>query len=116
MDLITPEIRDQLLANWRKGDMGDGNFDPEPVVKFFTPSAGATWLITEMVEHDPDTLYGLCDLGLGEPELGYVTLSELQSLKGPLGLGVERDLHFQPAYTIGEYARRARDAQGIAGI
>jgi hypothetical protein len=53
---------------------------------------------------DDDTMYGLCDLGMGYPELGYVSLSELQSLKfPPFNLGVERDLHFKADKTIGEY-------------
>ena len=34
--------------------------------------------------------FGLCDLGLGEPELGYVTLHELAAARGPLGLPLER--------------------------
>ena len=37
-------------------------------------------------------MFGLCDLGF--PELGYVSLNELQGVRGPLGLGIERDLHW----------------------
>ena len=36
---------------------------------------------------DPDLTFGLCDLGHGFPELGEVRLSEIASLRGPLGLG-----------------------------
>ena len=52
---------------------------PLPVVKLFTPDASATWLLTELDPADPDLAFGLCDLGLGCPELGYVRLSELES-------------------------------------
>ena len=38
-----------------------------------------------------------------EKELGYFNLSELESVRGPLGLPIERDLHFQPK-TLGEIA------------
>lgn len=31
-----------------------------------------------------------------EGELGYFLLSELESVKGPLGLGVERDMWWNP--------------------
>ena len=42
-----------------------------PVVKLFTPDPGAIWLLTELDPDDADTAFGLCDLGLGCPELGY---------------------------------------------
>src|SRR5262249_29727353 len=80
---------------------------------FFAPDAGATWLITEMYPDDPDILFGLCDLGLGFPELGTVSLSELQTVRGKLGLPVERDLHFVATHPLSVYAEAARLAQGI---
>jgi Protein of unknown function (DUF2958) len=60
---------------------------------------------------DDDLAFGLCDVGLGCPELGYVALSELAALRGKLGLPVERDLHFIASKTISGYANEAR-AQG----
>lgn len=76
-------------------------FDPEgeytnadsPTVKLFTPDGGGTWFLTEF---DPEEglLFGLCDLGLGFPELGYVSLAELEELRGALGLPVEVDLYW----------------------
>jgi hypothetical protein len=53
-------------------------------------------------------LFGLCDLGFGFPELGYVSLAELSALKGPLGLPVERDLHFVADKPLSAYADEAR--------
>jgi len=44
---------------------------------------------------------------MGFPELGSVRLSELASVKGPLGLVIERDLHFVAQKTLGEYAEEA---------
>ncbi len=55
----------------------------------------------------------LCDLGQGFPELGYVSLAELQSVRGPFGLQVERDLHFTASKPISAYAREARLAERI---
>ena len=100
MQLMTKQIKEKLLLN---GDVTNKGNDHKPVVKFFGGSS-FTWLITEMDSVDDDTMYGLCDLGMGYPELGYVSLSELQSLKfPPFNLGVERDLHFKADKTIGEY-------------
>ena len=113
MKLITDELCVQLLANGRQSLEHDG-FDPPPVVKLFTPDAGATWLLTEIDPGDEDRAFGLCDLGQGFPELGYVSLAELQSVRGRFGLPIERDLHFMATKTISAYAREARLAGRIA--
>lgn len=107
MMLITREQSELLLANGRFSREQD-DFDPHPVVKLFTPDAGATWLLTEIDPEDPTIAFGLCDLGLGSPELGSVSLSEIASIHGPLGLPVERDLHFQATQSINVYADEAR--------
>jgi hypothetical protein len=41
-------------------------------------------------------MFGLCDLGMGFPELGYVSLNEMKAVRLPFGLGIERDLHWTP--------------------
>ena len=111
MTLITKAQIEQLLANGRAQraaiDQGLPALDFEPVVKLFTPDGSATWLLTEL---DPDggLAFGLCDLGLGCPELGYVSLIELRTVRGKLGLPVERDLHFEADKTISAYADEAR--------
>jgi hypothetical protein len=103
-NLLSVEDRDQLLANALAGVR-----DHTPVVKLFTPYANATWLISEVDPDDPDRLFGLCDLGLGSPELGYVSLSELKAVRGPLGLPIERDLHFVGDKPLSSYAEEARN-------
>lgn len=110
--LITDEQRAQLVENgWQARD--ERNFDPWPVVKLFTPDAGATWLLTEIDPDDEDHAFGLCDLGHGYPELGWVRLSELAALRGRLGLPVERDLYFRAGKAISAYARDAQRAGRI---
>jgi hypothetical protein len=91
--------------------------DHLPVVKYFDPCGAATWIITELTPAEaegvePDILFGLCDLGPlgprgGCPELGYVSLSELRSVTGRLGLGIERDLYFKARYPLSVYAHAA---------
>lgn len=110
--LITDEQRAQLLANGRQSTVND-DFDPPPVVKLFTPDAGATWLLTEIDPDEADHAFGLCDLGLGCPELGWVSLAELATVRGRLGLPVERDLHFFATKPVSAYAREARLAGRI---
>ena len=112
MELITPEIRAELLANGEKAAQCTEH-DPYPVVKLFTPDAGATWLLTELDPANPDIAFGLCDLGLGTPELGSVSLTELASIRGKLGLSVERDLHFKADRPLSRYAGDARSAEII---
>lgn len=79
----------------------------KPVVKFFG-GAACTWLISEY-DQETDCFFGLCDLGLGEPELGYVAREELFSIRfPPFNLPVERDRHFRANKTLMEYATEAR--------
>jgi hypothetical protein len=111
--LLTAQHRRQLLANGRRSRTTPGS-DPAPVVKLFTPDAGATWLLTELDPEEPDIAFGLCDLGLGEPELGSVSISELAALRGRFGLAVERDLWFQSDEPLSVHADRARQNGRIA--
>jgi len=115
MKLLTERDRQRLLANGalraallRDHPEGDVEADFLPVVKLFTPDAGCTWLLSEIDPEDPDIAFGLCDLGMGYPELGNVSLSELASVRGRLGLPIERDLHFAPAKPLSAYAEEAR--------
>lgn len=116
--LLKPDC-ELLLANGHKSAAwhADGRrsrpFDPFPVVKLFTPDAGCTWLLTELDPEEPDIVFGLCDLGLGFPELGTVRLSELGALRGRLGLPVERDRGFRAVYPLSVYARAAWRAEAI---
>lgn len=109
MILIPDDIRQRLLANGAV----ERETDHVPVVKLFNPCGAATWLITEMMPDEPDILFGLCDLGFGCPELGYVSLAELESVKGPLGLGIERDINFAARFPLSVYAEAARIAGRI---
>jgi hypothetical protein len=111
MKLITDSLTQKLLANGRAQRAAIDNdqlaLDFKPVVKLFTPDAQCTWLLTEL---DPDggLAFGLCDLGLGCPELGYVSLAELSTVRGKLGLPIERDRHFEADKTISAYTDEAR--------
>lgn len=108
MKLFTEAQLTQLKANAAEAASND-HFDPRPVVKLFTPDGSATWLLAEYDEEN-DIAFGLCDLGLGFPELGYVDMQELRAVRGKLGLPVERDLHFTANKSLSEYANQAHEA------
>ena len=114
MKLLTTKILSQKMANSREASAKDGNVpDFEPVVKLCTPNAQCTWLLTEINPDDQDTAFGLCDLGLGTPELGCVSLSDLASMRNH-GLPVERDLYFNGDKRISRYADDARAQRPFA--
>jgi hypothetical protein len=116
MKLITAEIETRLLENAHKQEQVRGTpeeIDFYPVVKLFTPDAGCTWLLTEIDPENPDIAFGLCDLGMGFPELGSVSLVEIAALRGGLGLPVERDLSFKAEKKLSEYADEARRLERI---
>lgn len=113
MKLLTKAILAKLIKN--NLDNADGDKDQTPVLKLFGGGA-CTWLITELNPED-NTMFGLCDLGFGFPELGYVSLTELEELTfPPFGLGVERDLHFKANGFISEYASTASEKGRIVQI
>ena len=98
MKLITQDIR-RKLPPLRSQD-GKGS-KAIAYVKFFTPDAQWTWYVTEGQPvkdgqgHEIDfEFFGLVEGH--EKELGYFHLSELQEVRGPMGLAIERDLWFKP--------------------
>lgn len=74
--------------------------DPVAVIKLFGPCGRYTLYVLEGSRH-PDgdlLLFGFCVSPLGPDcdELGYASLRQLESVRGPLRLGIERDLYFKP--------------------
>lgn len=88
--------------------------DHAPVVKLHSKYGKAIWLLSEL---DPanNIAFGLCDLGQGNPELSYVSLSDLASLKHarlkvPM---VETDLTFEGKYPMSVYLKAAKEGKRI---
>lgn len=96
MKLLTAEIRQALPPLRSTEALG---MDAPIIVKFFTPTSNWTWYATEF--DGEDLFFGLVD-GL-ERELGYFSLAELESVRGPYGVGIERDLYFGGHHTLGEF-------------
>lgn len=96
MKLMTKAVERKIPELYTQEGKGD---DARIYVKFFTPWTSWTWYATE---YDPNDglFFGLVDGH--EKELGYFSLAELSSLKGPWGLKIERDMHWDDATTIGQ--------------
>jgi len=91
MKLLTAKIKGALPPLYSTEDTPCE--DKQVVVKFFNPLGSQTWEIVEGSQQDSGDwlLFGKCDLGYGA-EWGYVSLSELQAIKLPMGMGIERDI------------------------
>ena len=103
MELLPDELRAVLPPIYTNEKLGMNAYAP---VKFFTPAGGWTWYATEF--DGDDAFFGLVS-GF-EIELGYFSLSELESVRGPLGLPIERDLYFtpQPLKTLQAYEQQIK--------
>lgn len=92
MQLLTDELRAEIPALYAQ----DGVTDTMIHAKFFTPDSNWKWYVAEGQQEDDDFLFfgyvkGHC------LEAGYFSLNELESVCGPMGLPIERDLYFEPA-------------------
>ena len=105
MKLLPKEIREILPALYAQ----DGKGGKAVVyLKMFSPDSNWTWLATEgqaVLDSDDKEVdfqfFGLVDGH--EKELGYFNLSELEEVRGPMGLPIERDLYWKPK-TLAEIA------------
>jgi hypothetical protein len=99
MKMLTKELEKSIPPLYSQDDVSD----PQVVLHYFVPWGAGDWFITEgqpevFAVDDKDVeswlFYGFG--GVPEPEMGYVALCELESITGPFGLKIERDLHWQP--------------------
>jgi len=90
MKLMTKAIEKKAQRQFAKGS----DMSQMVVAKFFDPCGSWTWYLMNQDPNDPDYLWGIVK-GF-EVEMGSFSLSELSTVKGRLGLGMERDLYFTP--------------------
>lgn len=106
--IFTAAVLKALRANTKVPEV-----DRKPVLKVFNPYGAATWLLSELDE-DGDTLFGLCDLGQGQAELGRVSLTEIVGTEvGRYKLPLERDAYFTATHTLAVYTAAAVTAGRI---
>lgn len=91
MKLLTKAIESRLPALYSSERIPLN--DKVLAVKFFDPTGGWTWY---GVEYNPKTRVFFGYVVGFEPEWGQFSLDELESVKGKLGLGIERDMYWEP--------------------
>jgi hypothetical protein len=98
MKLLTDKIKRALPAIGATSEL-----DPAEIrvpLKVFDPCGRGTWYITEY--DGEDHAFGFCRSPLGEDcdELGFLSLVELQAVRNRFGMGMERDIHWDPTTTL----------------
>ena len=97
MKLLTKRIEAKLFATPLYSTEGQSEEEKKPIVKFFNPCGAATWIVYEgnKLDNGDWEFFGKVDLGLGFGfEWGYFRLSELENIRLPFGLKIERDKYF----------------------
>lgn len=91
MQRLTDELRAQFPALYAQNGVKDLVIH----ARFFTPDSSWTWYVAEGQQEDDDFLF----FGYVNGhflEAGYFSLKELESVRGPWKLPIERDLYFEP--------------------
>ena len=89
MKLMTKEIKDKATKQYEQGS----DMDQMVVAKYFDAMGGWKWFLMNM-DKDEDYCWGI--VKGHEVEMGSFSIKELQSVKLPLGMGIERDRYFEP--------------------
>ncbi len=111
--MLTEEVQARMVQNAFEVQNEIAR-DHAPVVKLYTKYGKAVWLLSEL---DPENniAFGLCDYGQGKPELSYVSISDLESIKNarlrvPM---IEPDTLFVGKYPMSVYLEAARTEKRI---
>ncbi len=106
--LFCTEQWEQLVRNGRTS--AEKEQDHPPVVRIVTVNLlpQMAWVLSEILPDELDVGFGVCDLGRGFPELGYVSLQEVVTACANRGVVLMRDPSFQPKGTISQVAQEAR--------
>jgi len=109
MKLFNEKQYQKLLENG-----SDPGKDHAPVVRVHLPFTQCVWLLSELDPENTDICFGLCDLGMGFPELGYVSIQEIIAEgKDVLGIIPECDDTFEGLYPMSVYQAAARSKSKI---
>ena len=106
--MIPQNLREIMIHNFQEVQ-NDLAKDHAPVVKLHSKYGKAVWLLSEL-DAANNIAFGLCDLGQGKPELSYVSITDLESikharLKVPM---VEIDPVFDGKYPLSVYLEAAK--------
>jgi len=100
MLLLTKKIKERLIKNFKENEEAQGEKHFKVVVKLFNPVGRGYWFLTEL---NPDNNMAFGGAFITNWDLGGISIDEIQKVKGPLGLGIERDISFKSnAHTLDE--------------
>lgn len=91
MQLLTKELE----AQFKRVEPEECQ-DPKILVRYFNPTGSGSWLASEYNPEDKIFFGFVSIFGDDCDEWGYFSLDELESFRGRMGLGIERDLYFTP--------------------
>jgi hypothetical protein len=100
--LLLTSQRARLITNGRRAAAEPG-FDPYPVVRLYARGSAAQWLLSEIHPDDPNTAFGIIDLGDGAPNLGNIALAALFAWRSPQGKPLLRDRGFKATAPLSVY-------------
>lgn len=116
MSLLTNEQLDLLIENGEKIAKDESAKTPPVVYLHFPWNPPSSWMLAYVEPNNHDMAFGLMRLAGGRPELGYVSIKELESLRGYEDRSVFHDSLFKDAdpLCVTEYASIARELGQIA--
>ena len=91
MKLITKELE----KRFEEVGSQENAKDPVIIAKFFNPAGAGTWYAYEYNPKEKMFFGFVSIFGDHNDELGYFSLAELEDIKLPFSLGIERDLYFE---------------------
>ena len=89
MKLLTKKIKEQATKQYDDGS----DMEQMVVAKYFDPMGSWKWFLMNM-HKDEDYCWGI--VKGHEVEMGSFSMKELESIKLPFGLKIERDTLFEP--------------------
>jgi len=89
MKLLTKSLYKVFAKIWSQ----ETTKDPIVIAKFFVPRNNWTRYATEF---DPESRMFFWMVEGQETEMGYFSLDELENYEGKFGMGIERDIYFEP--------------------
>ena len=89
MKLMTKEIKKQATGQYEQGS----DMEQKVVAKYFDPMGSWKWFLMNK-KKDDSYCWGIVK-GF-EVEMGSFSIDELENIKLPFGLGIERDTMFKP--------------------
>lgn len=107
---VTKKIEEAILRTPYASTNGVAIDDKKVIARYFNPMGAGTWYVIENDDWEHGrTVFGAVTLGYGL-ELGPFSLDELEAIKLPFGMHIERDSSVEPfKHTLGHLRKLHRE-------